>query len=221
MSMIASDNGGTPVPKLESGVYTGVSSAIIDLGLQRNEQFGKTQRKFMMIWTILGEDIEINGEKQPRTISKEYSFSLNEKSTLRKDLQAWRGKSFSEEELQGFNILAVLNKACQLQIILEEKNNKKYNNIAGIMSLPKGSSVQPLDNTYYFDMEDVQTWQNFVKVPNWMQEKIKKAENLESTAFDKYIKEYEEMLKEQQGKQAESSASTDTEIIAPADDLPF
>lgn len=221
MSMIASDNGGTPVPKLESGVYTGVSSAIIDLGLQRNEQFGKTQRKFMMIWTILGEDVEINGEKQPRTISKEYSFSLNEKSTLRKDLQAWRGKSFSEEELQGFNILAVLNKACQLQIILEEKNNKKYNNIAGIMSLPKGSSVQPLDNTYYFDMEDVQTWQNFVKVPNWIQEKIKKAENLESTGFDKYIKEYEEMLKEQQGKQEESNTSADTEIIAPADDLPF
>ena len=219
MSMIASDNGGQTIEKLENGVYTAVSSAIIDLGLQRNEQFGKTQRRFMMIWNILGEDVEINGEKQPRTISKEYSFSLNEKSTLRKDLQAWRGKPFSEEELQGFNILAVLNKACQLQIILEEKNSKKYNNIAGIMSLPKGSSVQALENTYYFDMEDPETWENYCKIPNWIQDKIKKAENLESTGFDKYIKEYEEMLKEQDNKQEESN--TNTEIIAPADDLPF
>lgn len=219
MSMIASDNGGQTIEKLENGVYTAVSSAIIDLGLQRNEQFGKTQRKFMMIWTIIGEEIEINGEKQPRTISKEYSFSLNEKSTLKKDLQAWRGKPFSEEELQGFNILTVLNKACQLQIILEEKNNKKYNNIAGIMSLPKGSSVQTLNNTYYFDMEEAETWENFIRIPNWIQEKMKKAENLESTGFDKYIKEYEEMMKEQESNQEENNTSTD--MIAPADDLPF
>ena len=217
MSMIASDNGGQAIEKLENGVYTAVSSAIIDLGLQRNEQFGKTQRKFMMIWTIIGEEIEINGEKQPRTISKEYSFSLNEKSTLRKDLQAWRGKTFSEEELKGFNIITILNKACQLQIILEEKNNKKYNNIAGIMSLPKGSTIEELENTYYFDMENFETWGNFQKIPNWIQEKIKKAENLESTGFDKYPKEYAEEIKEQEGKQKEGN----TEIIAPADDLPF
>lgn len=217
MSMIASDNGGQVIEKLENGVYTAVSSAIIDLGLQKNEQFKKIQRKFMMIWTIIGEEVEINGEKQPRTISKEYSFSLNEKSTLRKDLQAWRGKPFSEEELQGFNILAVLNKACQLQIILEEKNNKKYNNIAGIMSLPKGSNVPILEDTYYFDMENAETWENYCKIPNWIQEKIKKAENLESTGFERYVKEYDEMLKEQQSKQEEN----DQEIIAPADDLPF
>lgn len=221
MSMIASDNGGQTIEKLENGVYTAVSSAMIDLGLQRNEQFGKTQRKFMMIWTIIGEDVEINGEKQPRTISKEYSFSLNEKSTLRKDLQAWRGVPFKEDELKGFDLTTILNKACQLQIILEEKNNKKYNNIAGIMSLPKGMKVEGLDNTYYFDMTNAETWENYCRIPNWIQEKIKKAENLESTNFDRYIKEYDEIMKEQEGKQEESNTNSDTEIIAPDDDLPF
>lgn len=217
MSMIASDNGGQTIEKLENGVYTAVSSAIIDLGLQRNEQFEKTQRKFMLVWNILGEDIEINDEKQPRVISKEYSFSLHEKSTLRKDLQAWRGKPFSEEELHGFNILSVLNKACQLQIILEERNNRKYNNIAGIMSLPKGTQVDGLDDAYYFDMEDASTWENYCRIPNWIQEKIKKAENLESTGVDKYIKEYDEMMKEEEGKQQENNI--DMEVAE--DDLPF
>lgn len=216
MSMIASDNGGQVIEKLENGVYTAISSSIIDLGLQRNEQFGKTQRKFMLVWIIIGEEVEINGEKQPRTISKEYSFSLNEKSTLRKDLQAWRGKSFTEEELQAFNVVNILNKACQLQIILEEKNNKKYNNIAGIMSLPKGSQVEELTDTYYFDMEDDNTWANFNKVPSWIQEKIKKAENLESTGFDKYIKDYEEIK-----KQTEQNQVNNSDDLLPADDLPF
>lgn len=212
MSMIASDNGGQVIPKLENGVYAAISNAIIDLGLQKNKQYGTTQRRFMLIWIILGEEVEINGEKQPRTISKEYSFSLNEKSILRKDLQAWRGKTFSEEELRGFNILTILNKPCQLQIILEERGDKKYNNIAGIISLPKGTEVTKLDNIYYFDMEDMESWDNYQKIPNWIQEKIKKAENLESTGFDKYIKNYEEALKEN---------TEETEITAPEDDLPF
>ena len=220
MSMIASDNGGQTIEKLENGVYTAVSSAMIDLGLQRNEQFGKTQRKFMMIWTIIGEEIEINGEKQLRTISKEYSFSLNEKSTLRKDLQAWRGVPFKEEELKGYDLTKILNKACQLQIILEEKNGKKYNNIAGIMSLPKGMKVEELNDTYYFDMTNPETWSNYCKITGWIQEKIKKAENLESTGFDEYVREYDEMIKEQE-KSNENNTNTDAEILAPADDLPF
>lgn len=70
MSMIASDNGGQSIPKLEGGVYTAVSSAIIDLGQQISEKFGKTQRKFMMLWNVIGEEVEVNGQKLARTMSK-------------------------------------------------------------------------------------------------------------------------------------------------------
>lgn len=171
MSMIASDNGGQSIPKLEGGVYTAVSSAIIDLGQQTSEKFGKTQRKFMMLWNVIGEEVEVNGQKLARTMSKEYSFSLNEKSTLRKDLQAWRGKVFTDEELRGFNLLNIINKPCQLQILLEEKNGKQYNNIASIMALPKGMTVNLLEDTYYFDFEDVETWRNWNKIPTWIQDR--------------------------------------------------
>lgn len=216
MSMIASDNGGTSIPKLEGGVYTAVSTAIIDLGLQTSEKFGSTQRKFMMIWSILGEEIDINGEKQLRTISKEYSFSLNEKSTLRKDLQAWRGKAFTEDELRSFDILNILNKPCQLQIILEEKNGKQYNNIASIMALPKGTKIEELENTYYLDITDEATWINWGKVPTWIQDKIKKADNYVSTKLDKYVEEYEQAVKEMK----EDNENKTTELNSD-DDLPF
>lgn len=211
MSMIASDNGGSSIPKLEGGVYTAISSAIIDLGIQTSEKFGTSQRRFMMIWNILNEEVEINGEKYPRTMTKEYSFSLNEKSTLRKDLQAWRGQTFSEEELKGFNILNILNKACQLQILLEEKNGKQNNNIASIMALPKGTTVTPLTDTYYLDLTDTETWQNWDRVPNWIQERIKKADNYESTGLKEYVDQY---------VTTNETETTEPELVT-SDDLPF
>ncbi len=215
MSMIASDNGGASIPKLEGGVYTAISSAIVDLGIQKSEKFGKVQRRFMLIWNIQGEEVEVNGEKLPRTMSKEYGFSLNEKSILRKDLQAWRGKAFSDEELKGFDLLTILNKACQLQIILEERNSKQYNNIAGIMSLPKGMIATKLDNTYYLDITNMETFNNWSKVPTWIQAKIKKAENYEESGLRQYVDQYEKQIKAN-----EEGQDHELEIVE-SDDLPF
>ena len=219
MSMIARNSGGVEIPKLEGGVYTAVSSAMIDIGLQTNDRFDKTQRKFMMMWTILNEQIEINGEMQARVISKEYTFSLHEKSTLRKDLQAWRGKAFTDEELSGFDLLNVLNKPCQLQIILEEKNGNKYNNIAGIMSLPKGTEIKGVENAFYFDFETESTWIHYKNIPNWIREKIKKANNYESSGLKDYAEMVEDM--EKNGKTDVVVNPDATKPIALDDDLPF
>ena len=43
MSLIAKDSGNVQIEKLEAGAYTAISSMLIDLGLQNNEKFGKTQ----------------------------------------------------------------------------------------------------------------------------------------------------------------------------------
>ena len=215
MSLIAKDSGNISIPNLEDGVYTAVSSMIIDLGVQRNERFDKDQRKFMLIWNIVGETIDINGEILPRTISKEYTFSLNEKSNLRKDLEAWRGQAFTEEELQGFVLTNILNKGCQLQIINKENNGKTFNNIAGIMALAKGMNVDPLDKITVFDIEEQSTWNEYDVIPQWIKEKIKKAVNLEELGFDKYISEYE-VNKEKLG-----DIPSNNTVNASDDDLPF
>ena len=212
MSMIAKSTGSANIEKLESGVYTAVSYALIDLGLQKNEKFDKTKRKFRLIWNILDEYVEVNGEKLARTMSKEYSFSLHEKSSLRKDLQAWRNKAFTEDELNGFNLLNILNKACQLQIIKEEKNGNTYNNIVAIMALPKGTQITGLNETYYFDIENKETWTNWKKIPQWIRDTIKKAENYEESGLKVYIDAFET----EQDKQAEND-----EFFIAEDDLPF
>jgi len=217
MSMIVKENGGIEIPKLDAGVYTAYSSMIVDLGVQRSDKFNKDTRKFRIIWTIMNEEVEINGEKFPRTISKEYSFSIGEKSTLRKDLQAWRGQPFTAEELGGFNLNNILNKACQLQIIVEEKNGNTYNNIAGIMALPKGTSVEVPLMGKIFDTENSETWDVYKELPKFMQEKIKQSVN-RLPELDAFISGYEQE-KEQQDNQ--SNVTVNDDVLVPSDDLPF
>lgn len=193
MSMIAKDNGGVNIPALESGVYVAVCSGLIDLGIQSNEQFGnKSSRKMMIQWQILGENIEIDGEEITRKMHKQYGFSLNSKSNLRRDLEAWRGKAFTDEELKGFNMTKLLNVPCQLQILNKERAGKSnYNDIAGIMALPKGNQVEKLaeKELMVLDLEDPNTFIYYEKVTKWIQDRIKQAENYESSGLKKYVEE--------------------------------
>ena len=223
MSMIVKSEGNSTIPQLEPGVYTGVASALIDLGLQENSMYKKTQRKVMIIWNIVGETITVNDEELPRVISKEYTMSLGEKSTLRKDLEAWRGKVFSADELEGFDLRNIINTACQLQINAQEKNGKTYTNIAAIMAIPKGTKIDTVDDTYIFDTYEPESWNNYDKIPNWIKEKIKKALNITETGLTNYIKDYEEMKKEQEGKQAEIMIPemSKEELKSIEDNLPF
>lgn len=214
MSMIAKDSGGVSIPPLANGVYIAICSGLIDLGVQTSEQFGTKSRKMIVQWSIIGETVDVNGEQLPRIMHKQYGFSLGSKSNLRKDLEAWRGRAFTEEELNGFDLKNILNVPCQMQIITKERAGKSdVNNISGIMSLPKGNSVDKLNDTdlVYFDIEDASTYKQFEKTPKWIQEVIKQAENYESSGLKKYV---EENVKEE---------VTDGEYITvdDTDDLPF
>lgn len=215
MSMIAKSEGNSNIKRLEDGVYTAISSMLIDMGIQKSEKYGKSSRKFIIVWNIENEFVEVNGEKLPRVMNKEYTMSLGEKSNLRKDLQAWRGKQFTPEELDGFNLYNILNKGCQLQILNTESNGKTYTNIVSIMALPKGMQVNTLDKTVVFDTYDEATWNSYAEIPNWMQERIKQCENLSENGLDLFIKEYEESKPQENNKQENG------EMQVPEDDLPF
>lgn len=222
MSMIVKSEGNSEIKQLDPGVYTGIASQIVDLGVQENSMFGKKQRKLMIVWNIVGEYVTVNDKQLPRVMSKEYTMSLSEKSTLRKDLEAWRGRPFTSEELEGFDLRNILNVPCQLQLIQKEANGKTFLNIASIMSIPKGMKVEPLEETVVFDTYDYNTWENYDKIPNWIKEKIKKALNLAETQLDMYITDYEEMQKEKEGKQQEETETMGTPLQGVnTKDLPF
>lgn len=180
MAILAKKNGEGFDP-ISQGVHVAVCYSVIDLGLQYSEMFSKSTRKILITLEIPEETITVEGKELPRAISKEYSLSLSEKSTLRKDLEAWRGKAFTEAELEGFDLAAIVGKGCQIQVIHKESGGKTHANIASIMGLPKGVKVGDTVNEHiYFDLETPESLSLLGKIPQWIQDKIKKSETYQA-----------------------------------------
>ena len=85
---------------------------------------------------------------RPFSISKEYTASIGEKANLRKDLEAWRGRPFSSEELRNFSLENVLGAPCLLGVVHKPSKDgaKVYANVGSIMALPKGMPSPELVN---------------------------------------------------------------------------
>jgi hypothetical protein len=115
---------------------------IIDIGTQTTEWMGKKkmQRKIIAMFELHGEDNDgqplQTAEGKPLIVSKRYTLSLDEKATLRKDLEAWRGKAFTQEELDGFNLEVLLGKCCMVNVTHSTYDGKEYANIANISQVP-------------------------------------------------------------------------------------
>lgn len=139
MSIIAkaTSSNYTPAP---AGAWASVCVDIVDLGVLEVTFAGETkkQHKIRVVWQI----DEVNPENgKPYTTSKRYTLSLHEKAALRKDLESWRGRAFTDSELEGFDVESVLGIGCLMNIIEVHKDGKKYSNIASLMKLPKGMSA--------------------------------------------------------------------------------
>jgi hypothetical protein len=160
MSLIAREKSGAEIEPIPAGVYVAVCYGLIDLGTQYNEKFGKDAHKILVQWEIpeIRGDFERDGQKVnlARAISKRYTLSLSEKASLRKDLESWRGRKFTAQELGGFDLKAVLGTACQLQIVHEtNKEGRTFAGIASIMAIPKGlPHPKPENPILFFSFEE-------------------------------------------------------------------
>lgn len=151
-------DGGNYEP-ISQGLHHAVCYLLVDLGTQYNERFGKSIHKVMIGWEIPTERIEIERDGKtvnlPRAISNRYTLSLHDKAILRKMLESWRGRAFTEEELNGFDMKKLLGANCMVQIIHNKKDDKTYANVASVVSLPKGTEKRTAENpSQYFSFED-------------------------------------------------------------------
>jgi len=133
-----SSNGQSDFKLPPAGNFMARLYRIIDIGTQTTEWMGKKkmQRKIIAMFELHGEDNDgqplQTAEGKPLIVSKRYTLSLDEKATLRKDLEAWRGKAFTQAELDGFNLEVLLGKCCMVSITHSTYDGKEYANIAGI-----------------------------------------------------------------------------------------
>jgi hypothetical protein len=129
------------------GLYQAVCVDVVDLGLQKT-QFGE-KHKVEIRWQV-----DATNEQGRRfELRKWYTLSLHEKSNLRKDLECWRGRKFTEAELAGFDLENLLKANCQLQVIHNiSDEGKVYDNVQAIV--PHNVKVPKIAPVEYVRQQD-------------------------------------------------------------------
>src|SRR5215469_1843604 len=132
----------TPAP---AGTHAAVCVDVIDLGMIEVTYLGKTQRKhkIAIVWQI----DETLPDGKPFLVRRRYTCSLHDKATLRRDLESWRGRPFTDQELQSFDLETLLLVSCLINVIHETRNGSVYANVASVMRLPKGMTA-PVPRDY-------------------------------------------------------------------------
>lgn len=168
------------IPPVEPGTYFAVCIGAVDLGEQETTYNNKTRyaNQLQIIFELPSELIEIDGEEQPRQLSRRFSVSLSTKSNLRKFIETWYGKKFTDDAIREFDTRELLGKPAMLSVVLSEDGN--YANIASAAALPKGMEA-PKAKSELIDF-DVEKWDDeaFQKLPEWLQELIKKSTQYKS-----------------------------------------
>lgn len=137
----------TPAP---AGLHQAVCVDIVDMGVLEVTYGGKTkkQRKIRLVWQI--EETMEDG--RPFIVQKRYTASLHEKATLRKELESWRGKPFTDEELAAFDMERLLGVNCQLNIQHAIKGGETYANVVSIV--PLGKNMPKMAARDYIRVQD-------------------------------------------------------------------
>src|SRR3990167_7708375 len=142
-------NNGGDFEQPEAGSYAAMCYKIVDVGTQTSEYQAKPviHRQIVIGWEL----DEKMSDGRPFAVARFYTASLNEKANLRIHLESWRGRQFTEEELEGFDIKNLIGKTCLLSLIKNEKGRIK---IQGISKIPKGMKEPVQVNpSFYFSLE--------------------------------------------------------------------
>lgn len=146
MSLLAKKTGGDYVP-VPQGTHLAICYGLIDLGTQ-TEQFGtkapRNVHKVRVVWELPNER---TADNKPMSIGTFYSVSLHEKSTMRKHLEAWRGRPFTDEEMAGFKLVNIVGKPCMIVVVHKPRDGGGVSDSIASVSMPmKGLTIPPLEN---------------------------------------------------------------------------
>lgn len=162
----------TPPP---AGMHIARCYRLIDLGTQPKSFQGQSKGeapKIMASWELLGEDRMDDGK--PFTISKSWFLSMHEKASLRKDLESWRGRPFTDEEEHTFDVSRLMGAYCLINVIQEPgADGQMYTKIGAITPLMKGMpKPEPVHENAVFDLDEP-NMEMFEKFSDKMKETIK------------------------------------------------
>lgn len=166
---------GEDFKRAPAGSHIAVCNLVADVGLQPGSRmYPNPKHKIYIRFEIPAERVEYEKDGQkiegPITIGSYYTASMSEKATLRKHLEGWRGRKFTDAEAEDFDVSAILGKACMLSVIENEHDGKTFSNIASIGGLPKGLPAPTAENPLLYYAPDDDSKHD--RLPEWLRKKI-------------------------------------------------
>lgn len=162
------NSGGGDFERPENGTYPARCIQVVELGTHNKEWKGESKKveELMITWEIS----ELMQDGKPFVVNWRGTNSLSEKANLYKMLNAWRGKSFTEAELNEFHLGKLLDACCLISVVTETgKNGKEYTNVSSIMPLPKGmKAIDRVNPLVDFGICDLGT-EEYDKLWPWVQ----------------------------------------------------
>lgn len=153
-----------------AGNHVAICTGVIDLGTQEKIWEGKSSwvPTIRLLWELTDE---LREDGKPFTLTRDFTLSLHERSALRAFLQGWRGKAFTDEELQGFDVAKLLEVPCMLNVVhVPGKDGRTFANVTAATPLPKRiTAPQPQGDVIYYNMDEGAPSES---IPEWIRKKI-------------------------------------------------
>lgn len=133
MPIIAKGTTGKDFIPAPEGLHQAVCVDVVDLGLVETKWGMKP--KVRIVWQINEEE---PGTGKRFVVMSTYTLSLSEKAILRHHLEAWRGRKFTQQELEGFDLEKLLGVNCQVQLVHNvAEGGRTYANVQAVVALAK------------------------------------------------------------------------------------
>lgn len=179
MAIIAK-NTSQPRELIPTGMYQARCVKMIEIGTCTENVMGETKQlqKVNFSWELptMTKVFDKNIGAEPLLLSKEFTISMGTKANLRKALESWRGKPFTDEEAKSFDITKLLGQPCLLNITHKPSSKDPSNifeDINAITPPMKGMEILPQVNPSTELSYDKWDEKLFEALPGFLKTKMK------------------------------------------------
>lgn len=119
------------------GLHAACCVDVVNLGIVQGAYGAK--HKVRLVWQLDTRD-ETAGRRHD--VARVYTLSLHERAALRKDLESWRGRKFTDRELDGgFDLEKLVGVNAQVQVTHDLSDDGScYANVSTVVPAGKGAA---------------------------------------------------------------------------------
>jgi hypothetical protein len=139
VTAVEQDGKYAPCPE---GSFAAICVDVVDLG-EKVEQFEGAPEKLVRKVVLVYRTAETNERGEHYDVAKEFSVSMHEKASLRKHLEAWRGKAYGKDDVErGVQLDKLVGAPAFIGVgHKQSKKGRTYAVLMSVMKMPSGMSV--------------------------------------------------------------------------------